>query len=86
METVALKERKEKDSDEQYLRVVGTRLRVQLRRLVESQFRNGAGQRWMGKGSLPFFMKRVMQLLPGGTRQMSDPRRHPNSLVSKRHR
>lgn len=71
---------------EQCLRIVGTRIRVQLRRLVETQFGNGLGPRRKGEGSLLFSMSRVMQLLPFGARQMSDPRRHPNSLVSKRHR
>lgn len=71
---------------EQCLRVVGTRIRVQLRRLVETQFGNGLCPRRKGGGSLLLFMSRVTQLLPFGARQMSDPRRHPTSLVSKRHR
>lgn len=71
---------------EQYLRVVETRLGVQLRTLVETQVGNGLGPRWAGEGALLFLMKSVMQLLPGEARQTSDPRRQPSSLVSKRHR
>lgn len=71
---------------DQCLRAVGTRLGAQLRRLAEAQLRNGLGPGWKGDSSLLFFMIRVMQLLPFGVRQMSDPRRHPNSLVSRRHR
>lgn len=35
---------------------------------------------------LLFFMCRVTQVLPRGVRQVSDPRRQPNSSVSRRHR
>lgn len=64
---------------EHYVGVVGTRHGVQLR----DAFREWAGPK---TSSSLFFMKRVVQLLPGGARQISDPRRQPNSLVSKRHR
>lgn len=70
---------------EQYLRVVETRLGVQLRTLVETQAGNGLGPRLAGESALLFLMKSVMQL-PGEARQTSDPRRQPSSLVSKRHR
>lgn len=77
---MALKAGKERDQDgEQCLEVVGTQRRVQQR---------DAFREWVEPktSSSLFFMRRVMQLLPGGARQMSDPRRQPNSLVSKRHR
>lgn len=80
VETENGSEGKARDQDgEQCLAVAGTQHGVQLR----DAFREWAEPK---TSSSLFFMRRVMQLLPGGTRQMSDPRRHPNSLVSKRHR